>query len=136
MTREIKFRAWNSTNEKMIDLRAITPLAIESALNCDGLFLPFEEDLILMQFTGLKDKNGNEIYEGDVVETENYDQLAIVTFKTTGYLAGAFCLKQKDGKFRNFSPDNIWSPSDEPRNWDEVIGNIYENPDLIEKTKC
>lgn len=141
MNREIKFRAWDKELEILHPVQDLqfgnngkthVFLALGEDICSDG-FAPEKFDL--MQYTGLKDKDGEEIYEGDIIKTEHSEKLAVVIFKTEGYLAGAFCLKQTDGKIRQFSPDNIWMTSDEPRNWDDVIGNIYENSELLEAVK-
>ena len=61
----------------------------------------------LMQFTGLKDKNGKEIYEGDIVRQDYDNALCEVKF-----ISGCFSPFKHDGQF-------------------VVIGNIYENPELL-----
>ena len=89
-------------------------------------------DFELMQCTGLKDKNGKLIYEGDVIECDHYEDLYAVIYLTEGHFSGGFCLKNlKTSQTSNFHQFNIWMPSDEPKNWDKIIGNIYENADLL-----
>ena len=68
--REIKFRAWHQDTKKMLDLKKMTPLALSPSLDQDGLYIPFIKDLPLMQYTGIKDKDGVEIYEGDITYVE------------------------------------------------------------------
>ena len=83
-------------------------------------------DLHLMQSTGLKDKNGKEIFEGDVVRqvrtqptTENETITGVVTMIEGTWLIMNDC-EQLASK--------LWSETDE----NEIIGNIYENPELLE----
>lgn len=114
--REIKFRAWNVATKTMVDLKKITPLALD--IDTDGLFIPFSNGLLLMQFTGLKDKTGKEIYEGDIVKL-NDRFIDIVVFE-----ASQFCTKEPQAT-------NVLSE------WGgiEVLGNIYENPELLAERK-
>lgn len=130
MSREIKFRAWNKETQKMIDVHRNTPLALNAEMNTQmaiqgfsGLFLPFHKDIILMQYAGMKDKNGKEIYEGDIYEwcqplVQNCKQIyrghRSIVFWSINEL---FYLKNR--KENNASV--------------EIIGNIHENPELLEK---
>lgn len=115
--REIKFRAWEPNNEEMIyfdNLQAATDVTIaEHLLLLIANKHPFGNGL-LQQYTGLKDKNGKEIYEGDVVEADHND-LGLLKFPV-GPSICTDCL-ESDG----FNPHSM-----------EVIGNIYENKDLLE----
>ncbi len=86
-------------------------------------------DLHLMQSTGLKDKNGKEIFEGDVVRqvrtqptTENETITGVVTM-----LEGAWLIMNDCEQLASF----LWSETDE----NEIIGNVYENPELLEVIK-
>jgi uncharacterized phage protein (TIGR01671 family) len=127
MSREIKFRAYLENYEKMVnDLTGFYRIN-EPWIK---LFWTEEDDVtdlfptnsvILMQYTGLKDKKGKEIYEGDVVRTPLLG-LKLLEARYTNELA-AFELYDMKGK-RYQLDDN----SDL-----EVIGNIYENPELIKE---
>ena len=120
--REIKFRAWDTKHKKMrgvMDLKwskkgVIRVNATEDEDNYEPLLLHFDEGL-LMQFTGLKDKNGKEIYEGDIVECDRYDD------------HDKFIVKIDD--ITNLS-NMLFGSS---LNYRKVLGNIYENPELITK---
>jgi uncharacterized phage protein (TIGR01671 family) len=63
----LQFRAWNKTNNTMVDLKAITPFALDPNLKQDGVFLPFSDDYIIMQATGVLDAVGVPIYDGDIL---------------------------------------------------------------------
>jgi hypothetical protein len=120
MNREIKFRAWLPEFKRME-----TGLF---GLRSDGL-ASFNSDAILLQYTGLKDKNGKEIYEGDMtqeryvdgVEDSGFGVVAVVAFKD-----GAFgWIGEITGRFYSFA--------DVPLDTYEVIGNVYENPELLSR---
>lgn len=79
---------------------------------------PWEvENIEIMQWTGLKDSNGVEIYEGDILQSEHYFKYKVV-FKGDGWR----CDSLKNSRFKNrFIGRDL-----------KVIGNIYENPELLE----
>lgn len=120
--REIKFRVWNSKKHNMsyFDLGKNKP--IEDVVF--GLMLASQEgNGILMQFTGLHDKNGKEIYEGDILKTntyqEKYQNFSVI------FSGGRFHLNITDKYILNRRRTNSFSQCD------TLIGNIYENADLL-----
>lgn len=117
MTREIKFRAWD---KRVKAFASPSHIYIEAtgSLRGWGDKLLEKDRFILQQYTGLKDKNGKEIYEGDIVKGE-YRTYQIE------YTGAAFRLKTTDDSL----PDLL--PVLENTDRIEVIGNIYENPELL-----
>lgn len=111
MQREIKFRAWDK-KEKCWKIRANTDM------NYDTLNFGFwgKEELELMQYTGLKDKNGKEVWEGDIVEYKT--QKGIIVFQNGSFSVEIDTNKPLSSSFFIFKDC-------------EVVGNIYEHPELI-----
>lgn len=122
MSRPLKFRAWNKQGKLMHDglpLYKNRVFVVAGQLRRDHFMVEFDTDEYeLMQFTGLKDKNGKEIYEGDVVQVGGH----VMDVRWVG--AGFWLVKPElsDVELHQNTAKNI-----------EVIGNIYENPELVEE---
>lgn len=123
--RELKFRAWATKSGKMIDLKAITPLALDKRIldDGDGLFIPFRDDIILMQFTGLLDRNGEEIYEGDIVR---YDFGA----PRADHGPVEWSAEECGWMLRRISSSTVRIHKPLSKHF-EVIGDIHKNPELL-----
>ncbi len=105
--REIKFRAWDNIGKMMMpEIR--------------NLVLPHKEEYgsILMQYTGLKDKNGKEIYDGDILKAQG-----IVAWNDVGHRWSAIDL--------NWNDRREWHDLEYLTSPFEIIGNIYENTELL-----
>ena len=118
--REIKFRVWDKESKYFCvnpeDYNMDYFMYMDGDLYWDGN--PVEKDRYeIMQFTGLKDNNGKEIYEGDIIHCY-MGKYCEVTNKIF-FFEGSFCLYNL-GIFSKENADNS-----------EIIGNIYENPELI-----
>ena len=125
MNREIKFRAWDKKEKRMLPVDAVNFFNKSIVSNqargehSGGQFGFIESEL--MQYTGLKDKNGKEIYEGDIVSW----------FDDLGDHGHPFVIKYNEAQFL------LTIPSEKLDGWYlggkeiEVIGNIYENPELL-----
>lgn len=163
MTREIRFRAWNGREKKMSKSFDLDQYAADVDSEYGWGYLPDLSDATtsLMQFTGLKDKNGVEIYEGDIVKVR--------TVRVSGSYSSWYQKKNINHKYVEIDCYVFWSEQDlgwrlrpcnkekiealeDPQKLErikqhvhvpykltdrgccangEVIGNIYENPELL-----
>lgn len=115
--REIKFRAWDDDQKQMLYGEDFYSLVVcfDKGFN----YLLNKSKFKVMQYTGLYDKNGKEIYEGDIVKVE----FPGLFYGVVEYDPPEWRMRRKSG--------GLWSFDERP----EVIGNIYENPELLEEKK-
>lgn len=131
--KELKFRAW--VNGHWVDwIPTCKTLGAYNASVIDTDGYTFEEDnpFIVEQYTGLEDKNGKEIYEGDIVKTTDR-----VTAKSLIFPVGVVEFKQQAFWICNVPSERPDFTHNETllKYWEtdlEVIGNIHENPELLE----
>lgn len=133
----LRYRAWDVLSQEMIDEILMISFVRKEIIGkfSDGstsVPLKFEdkrngEDVVLMQSTGILDKNSQEIFEGDVVRQvrtqptiENETITGVVTM-----LEGAWLIVNDNEQLAS----DLWSETDE----NEIIGNIFENPELLEE---
>ncbi len=138
MQREIKFRVWNPIKKKMCDDILYDRKYMRGDMGITSINYAINEEIrsgnAIMQYTGLEDFNGKEIYESDILFSEQFSgkNMVIVEFsikeivkyghgESYFYLWSGFTVSA----YRNKKPSDL-----------KVIGNIYENPELLENEKC
>lgn len=123
-----KYRAWDSVEKKVVEHFFITDNGLicnmEKPTSDSKLLIPIEKsELILMQSTGLVDKNGKEVFVGDIIKC------------TRGCLHEVYIEKEYGGTYCGGMPAVYLKDLGEGYAWtehEEIIGNIYENPELLE----
>ena len=146
--REIKFRAWDKSNKRWLTMDDFGQHICYAAFGCDDKGLDTvrlggtreDEDIEWLQYTGLLDKNGKEIYEGDVLCIPEYptesNPMGESSLGVVRFMHGAFGWEMLDykgqptGQFDTFMG---WNGYVDTLQEEEIIGNIYETPDLIPK---
>ena len=123
-----KFRAWDKhgqkmfTNDELIIWNGNVYANDSKKLTCNNLKGWSIDDEYLMQSTGLLDKNGKEIFEGDIIKMSKDVSVDTTYYEVVRRRGGAYSLESKQHGC------DLWI-----RHTDcEIIGNIYENPELLE----
>lgn len=122
-----KFRAWDSAKKEMFkDTFAITEsgqvVVVEQESVASSPDYVFVEHLVIMQSTGLKDKNGKEIFEGDIVKMAKDVYSEPTHYEVVRHYGGAYRIESKQHGCE------LWL-----RHTDcEVVGNVYENKELLD----
>ena len=132
--REIKFRGWERELQMMVydtelggwifEYDGNPVRAVNQMINEEDYFYD------LMQYTGLKDKNGTEMYEGDILSTDLDRPYLIVEFRN-----GAFMFQCHDNGKDYYDFMATTGENSNFTKYHEVIGNIYENPELLERSE-
>ena len=130
MDREIKFRVWDVENKEMLEVQELdfepTFYGGRIAIRPDQYSDYFDpEDMILMQYTGLHDKNGKEIYEGDIVRITGSKEIDIgkVIYEYNGFTVDVMNMDRFYGRVHLLEK------------FTEVIGNVFENGDILNDSK-
>ena len=129
--REIKFRAWLKEDKKMVNVetmdftdKSMQYLKRSEIINAYILRRESDDDVELMQYTGVKDKNGKEIYEGDILFFRDENMKYIVVWQDAAFII-------KSIEIRKYSEKMCWL--DDTEICCEIVGNIYENKNLLEE---
>ena len=139
MNREIKFRVWDKYKKQMYPISSIDydifsqEIRIIAVGHRNGMCTSYNKNhnsekcditaLELMQYTGLHDKNGKEIYEGDIVVDKEDEVMGEITWN-----------EEEASFYFSILYENVTYEEEKLNDWAsvlEVIGNIYDNPELL-----
>jgi uncharacterized phage protein (TIGR01671 family) len=130
--REIKFRAWMPREKRLVYDVEVSPEAGADRVFLDVMFHKTAADgLVWMQFTGLRDKNGKEIYEGDIIgrDWRMFSDSALRLDRAVVAFEGGAFVGRKDAEETNPTILRYFFMVSSSY---KIIGNIYETPQLIE----
>ena len=116
---KFQFRMWSRRN-KMFEFTAGGEDIGLCRHGFGWAFRTHDDTCVVQQYIGCKDINGKEIFEGDILETDENGWIAVVVYGN-----GMFCCEDAGGGFSSYVN---WSAC-------QVIGNVYENPELVEKMR-
>jgi len=144
MNREIKFKVWDVLGKRMLPFDEVVSTGVDISTP-DGrnyqmplfsvAFVDDKHKLIALQYTGLKDKNDKEIYEGDVVDFCKFIENGVEELGRgkVCFFKGCFWLgEETDFDSYGFTKPQVGVYA---KKYLSVVGNIYENPELIETIK-
>jgi len=131
MSREIAYRIWNPEEKKFIE-SGFTPKMLASFFDYTARFHTFYKEEY-QEFTGLHDKNGKEIYEGDIVTGDGYiwfdegepNYRATVEWDVCSWIALAYCVNPKKAGISTGIGEGL-----DEHEW-TILGNIHETPELL-----
>lgn len=130
MSRQIKLRAWHMPFGSKGPMQEMVH-GKSSSILVHAVISP--DEYIVEQYTGLKDKNGKEIYEGDILAWHSniyrkHDWVGLVLYRGAG-----FAVQESDKSYS--SPEWLDCACRKDANIIEVIGNVHENAELLEEDK-
>ncbi len=135
--REIKFRVWSKIKQRWVEnmllLACIDGLPFSHIVEVDEesnirhhVYNASGLELIVQQYTGLKDKNGKEVYEGDFIKYEHPSDEQVKLRNTSNIVLVRWTEEHHD-HHPGFITNDLWGQYGDF----EVIGNTFENPELI-----